>query len=532
MSTLRKINALIKYEIINLKRGKLIWVIAALYAFGIQQTISSMNSGDGIFLSVVGLIKVSWLPLNLIMVPILILCMKIGQSHNDIFEIIDISHRKIMLSKLLTLSIIEGFVLILNITILVAFGVICKVSVGYFLYQSIGYIINTIVFLVVCTCVGLFIGQTISKYLGEVIGFISIILVFLILCNFYKTSNIIVPLINIRIIPGVFDVISYDKSYLYHNILWLMISFGLLILPYDYKYRKKENRKNTLFRIGALVLIAISCIYLGRSIYLMRPSYYNITSRNEDISAKYGDNKDGTFFGEKKCGYYIDKYNMNLDITNKLKNDCEMEIKVTGSGVNSLELGLYEKLDISKIEIQGKKLKFKRTNHSFIVTLPREYTNKEIINMKVSYEGEINTSWVEGQKSFYVRNNSFFLADVFEWYPKLNDDTDKEYNINIKYAGKNKIYSNLNEKSKSNQYEFQGKDRDVVLISGNISDRTYKGYLFIGNEEYINNNNKCNDLIDFLKTKNNPINRILLSPFIPGINMDKPYEKMFLYSVD
>ncbi|MBX4259439.1 ABC transporter permease [Clostridium estertheticum] len=529
---MRKINALIKYEIINLKRGKLIWVIAALYAFGIQQTISSMNSGDGIFLSVVGVIKVSWLPLNLIMVPILLLCMKIGQSHNDIFEIIDISHRKIMLSKILTLSIIEGFVLILNIIILVVFGVICKVSIGYFLYQSVGYIINTIVFLMVCTCVGLFIGQTISKYLGEVIGFIFVILVFLILCNFYKTSNIIVPLINIRIIPGVFDVISYDKSYLYHNILWLMISFGLLILPYDYKYRKKENRKNTLFQMGVLALSIILCIYLGRSIYLMRPSYYNITSRNEDILAKYSDNKDGTFFGEKKCGYYIDKYNMNLDITNKLKNDCEMEIKINKSGVNSLELGLYEKLDIAKIEVRGKEMKFKRTNHSFIVTLPRKYTNNEIINMKVSYEGEINTSWVQGQKSFYVRNNSFFLADVFEWYPKLNDDTDKEYNINIKYAGKNKIYSNLNEKSKSNQYEFQGKDRDVVLISGNISDRTYKGYLFIGNEEYINNNNKCNDLIDFLKTKNNPINRILLSPFIPQNKMDKPYEKMFLYSVD
>ncbi|MBU3173527.1 hypothetical protein [Clostridium estertheticum] len=264
----------------------------------------------------------------------------------------------------------------------------------------------------------------------------------------------------------------------------------------------------------------------------MRPSYYDMTSRNEDISAKYSDNKDGTFFGENKWGYYIDKYNMNLDITNKLKNDCEMEIKINGSRVNSLELGLYEKLDISKIEVQGKKMKFKRTNHGFIVTLPREYTNNEIINMKVSYEGEINTSWVQGEELFYVRDNSFFLADVFEWYPKLNDDTDKEYNINIKYAGKNKIYSNLNEKSKAKQYEFQGKDRDVVLISGNISNRTYKGYLFIGNEEYINNNNKCNDLIDSLKTKSNSINKILLSPFIPGINMDKPYEKILLDSVD
>jgi hypothetical protein len=223
VSTLRKINALVKYEITNLKRGKLIWVIAALYIFGFQQVMSSMHLGGRLYLSVVQLINVSWLPLNLIMVPILLLCMNIGQSHNDIFKVIDVSDREIRLSKIATLSIIQGFVLLTNIIIFVILSIICKVSIGYFLYQSIGYIINTIVFLLVCSSVGLFIGEIICSYLGEVVGFITVILVFLILCNFYKTSNIIVPVINIRTIPGVFDVISYDKSYLYHNIFWLLI---------------------------------------------------------------------------------------------------------------------------------------------------------------------------------------------------------------------------------------------------------------------------------------------------------------------
>jgi len=533
VNTLRKINALVKYEITNFRRGKLIWVIAALYIFGIQQVISSMHLGGRLFLSIVQLISVSWLPLNLIMVPILLLCMNIGQSHNDIFKVMDVSDREIRLSKIATLSIIQGFVLFSNIIILVALGVICKVSIRYFLYQSIGYIINTILFLLVCSSIGLFIGETICKYIGEVGGVITVILVFLILCNFYKTSNVIVPLINIRTFPGVFDVISYDKSYLYHNILWLLISFILLMVPNVCQYRKKESRKNKLLPMGAIVLAGIFCIYLGRGIYLMRPSFYQIGKKNEAMENKNSNNKYDTFFAESNCGYYVDKYTMNLHLNNKLKNDCEMEVKVKGSGVNSLELGLYEKLKISKIEVEGKEANFKRNNHSFIVNLPREYKNDELINMKVSYEGEINTNWFQGQKLFYVRNNSFFLADVFEWYPKLNDSTDKEYSINIKYVGKTKIYSNLNGESQAEQYKFQGKDKEVVLISGNISERKYKDYLFIGNEEYINNDNECDASIDAARATNNSVKKILLTPSIPGTTkMDKPYEKAFLHPLN
>jgi len=83
---------------------------------------------------------VSWLPLNLLMVPILLLSMRIGQSHNDIFKITDISDKEVILSKIATMFIIKGVILFFNIILLVALGLICKVSIGYFLYQSIGYI--------------------------------------------------------------------------------------------------------------------------------------------------------------------------------------------------------------------------------------------------------------------------------------------------------------------------------------------------------------------------------------------------------
>ena len=104
--------------------------------------------------------------------------------------------------------------------------------------------------------------------------------------------------------------------------------------------------------------------------------------------------------------------------------------------------------------------------------------------------------------------------------------------LTVFFISKHRIYSNLNGENQAKQYNFQGKDNEVFLIGGNISERNYKDYLFIGNEEYINNDIQCNDLIDNLKLENNLIKKVVLSPFIPGVNMDKPYEKALLNSID
>ncbi|WP_032121231.1 hypothetical protein [Clostridium amazonitimonense] len=533
---MRKINALIKYEVTNLKRGKLIWIMSILYAFGVQQCISSMYKNEGLLLSLVGLIKVSWLPLNFIMIPLMLISMEIGKSDNEIFKAMDISHKERMLSKVITVFIVDGVILAINITLAIIIGLLSKVSMEYFLYQIIGYTVNTMIFLLVCSSIGLLIGQVFCRYVGEEIGFIIVIICFVILSNFYKTSNTIIPLINIRTFPSNFDIISYDKRYLYHNIFWLIMCFAFFIICFLSLSKKEEIKKNLLVKLGPLILMISVAMYLSVGIYSMSPSFYDIASREDSIKGQYDYDREEirTFFGKKDCGYYIDKYDMDININNKLNNNCSMEIKVDGVKINSIELGLYKKLNISKLEVDGQEVNFERTNHSFIVNLPRGYGRGEKIKMNVNYEGIINTQWVQGKQLFFVRNNGIFLADVFEWYPKLNHSNIKEYSLDIKYSGKNKIYSNLNEENKLGECKIKGKDKEIFLVSGNIKERKYKDYLFIGNEEGINSDKKCDRLINEVLNKNlSEVKKIVIAPYIPGIKkMDENYEKAYLGSED
>jgi hypothetical protein len=531
VNILRKINALVKYEFINIRRGFLIWIVAILYAFGVQQDLSSMFTFGHHSLLLVGLIKVSWLPINFIMVPLLLLSLKVGESENEIFKSIDISPKEIILSKLSVMSIIDAIILFVTIILAIIVGIICKVSIGYFLYQSIGYITNTTVVLIVCNLLGLFLGQVVSRKFGDIVGFIAVIALFVLLCNFYKVSNNIFPLFNIRTLAGSFDVISYNKSYVFHIIFWLVLCLVLFIIPYVYKYRKNQSSRALIFKSSAIILALITCIGLAIIINSMNLKSYEIGSRREYESGK---NKFNTYFSNTDCGYYVDKYDMALKLDNKLQNDCTMEIRINKNGISSIELGLYEKLNINNIEAEGKKLEFNRTKNSFIVKLPREYNSGDIVNMKVAYEGAINTRWLQGEELFFVRNNVLFLADVFEWYPKLNDSLEKNYKLNITYNGKNKLYSNLEEENKDETYKFAGKDKEIFLISGNLAERKYKGYVFVGNEEYVNSNEQCDRVINDIKRKNlTNVEKAIFSPFIPGgTKMEKYYDKDYLDSND
>lgn len=516
---MKRINALIRYELINIKRGALIWITLILYVFGLQQIISCIHF-DSSVLSLVEFIKYSWLPLNFIMIPIMLLCMQVGGSENEVFNSMDISHKEIVCSKVGFMFLINGTIFLVNVIILIIFGINSRVSLHYFLYQSLGYIVNNFVFLIVSGLLGLFIGQVVSKHVGDVVAFIIMIMLFVALCNFYKLFNTIVPLYDIKAMTSTFNIFSYDKSYLYHNLFWLVMAFILFTITFT-----NNNKKAKPAIIIKLVLPCLACIYLATSIVLMTPVYYNICLRNEAANGQ-------TFFSKANCGYYIDKYDMNINLNNKLKNTCNMEVKINGDSVNSMELGLYEKLNISSLEIDGKSLNFKRTNHSFIVKLPREYKNGETVNMNVVYEGDINTMWLQGRNLFFVKNNELFLADVFEWYPKLNDSKLKDYNVKIKYTSKNKIYSDLDGNRKLNGYKLQGKDREIFLVSGNISERKYNGYLFVGNEELIKDNQQCNYLIEDIKKSNSKeVNKVIFAPFIPGgTKMDIGYEKAYLFA--
>lgn len=531
---LRKIGALIKYEIIDARRGLLLWLTVGLYAFGVQQAISSMFSGGISFLSLVGLIRISWLPLNFIMIPVMLLGMKIGQSENEIFKVIDISQREFQLSKIVSMLIIDGAIFAINSLLAIAIAILNRVSIGHFLYQMAGYTLNTVIFLLVCSSVGLFIGWAISRHVGEIISFIVIIVLFYIMCNLYKMSNGILPLIDIRSFPGSFDVISYDMRYLYHNIFWIVLVIILFSVTYIFANIKIVRVRSIILPTSVLMLAFIACSYLALQMNSLKPTFYNITSKTDSMKGNFENTSTPTFFSKENCGYYIDKYKMDLSIDTLLKNNCDMEIKVSGSRIDSLELGLFEKLKISKVEVDGQQLSFDRTSNSFIVTLPRKYNNGEAIKMNVTYEGKIDTIWKQGMELFFARNNALFLADVFEWYPKLNDNVVKDYNVILKYNSNHKVYSNLDLEVKSGEYSFTGKDTEIFLIGGNITERKYKNYLFIGNEEHVNNDGQCDNLLNSIaKDKSFKANKAVFAPLIPGGNkMGKSYDKAYLYATD
>jgi len=521
---LKKIKALIRYEMIDLRRSPIVWVILILYAIGVQQDFSGIFFVVDKPLTLFSFIVYSWLPLNFIMIPVLLVNMNIGYNSNEIFNTMDISPSEIMLSKILTLILFDGIILLSNITIFVIVAILCKVSLGYMLHQFLGYFVNTIIFLIVCSALGLFFGRVISRYVGTVISSISTVILFLLLCNFYKTNNSVFPLIDLNVFAKSFDVIRYDNSYFYHNALWLVLAIIMVLLSFKFK--------NKLMHRSSLVALLVISVYLGGNIFLFKPTFYDITIR---AKVQDGDNLAAlkTYFSDKNVDYHVDKYKMDLKIGDNFENNCEMEILVSGNSVKSIELGLFEKLEIKSLEVDGEKLSFTRTNKSFKVNLPKEYKKGEIINLKVQYAGIINTVWWQGQASFHSTDNSIFLADVFEWYPKQNDEMDKKYDINIKYSGKNKIYSNLKQENKSGEYKLTGEDKEIFLVSNKMVERKYKTYLLVGNEENINNDKWCEQEINYYKTNNIEDKKtIIFALSVPGGIFGQSYKNAALDSVD
>lgn len=532
VNVLTKINALVKYEMINLRRGKLVWIIAVLYIFGLQQVISNMFSYGNTFLSLRGLIENSWLPLNLIMIPLLLLNMNIGESENDIFKTLDMSSAKIFISKVVTSSIIGLAILFANVIVAVSISLLCKVSMSYFTALISGYIANTLIFLITISAIGLFAGQIVTKYLGEVFTCILLLITFIVLSNFYKTFNLILPLIGIRCITSSIDVIIYDKCYLYHNLFWILITAVLFMFTYYSTRNEGKSLKAYFFSIAVSMVLVSSCVYLGIVINEIKPDFYDIVSRKEVKDSNYSG--DSTFFSDDNVGFTVDEYTMDINIDNGLENTCDMKLNITNDKISSLKLGLYKGLNISKVLVDGKPMEFKRTNNNFEAILERKYSKGESIEMQVVYSGMINTNWVQGRELFYVRNNGIFLADVFEWYPKLNDSIVKDYTVKIKYNFNNKIYSNIEETISGDEYTFKGQDREIFLISSPlIKERTYGDHLIIGNEELVNNDKLCNDVIMDIANNNEEtknIKKLIYTPLIPGIsNMDQNYIKAYLF---
>ncbi|MGL5352817.1 MAG: hypothetical protein ACRDA5_05760, partial [Clostridium sp.] len=419
--------------------------------------------------------------------------------------------------KLNPLGIINTIILIIGGCIYTYVAIVCNVSIDYFIDLFKVYLINTIIFLTITSIIGLVIGQYIPKLIGEIPGYIILLFSFLFLSNFYKEGNGILPLYHIDTFPSTFDMFSFNNIYILYIIFWVVVfTLGLNLLYESGEVNSWMKGK----KIIAIIIMVLICSGIAIVALKNSPTFYNVVANEKDEKINTRDLDNSTYYAEKESGYSISEYNMNVKMSDTLENKCEMIFNIEESDVREVEFGLFKELKIDNIKVESKDVDYEREGNVVKVKLIDKTEKNSILKIEVAYKGKVNTVWQQSHKMFSVKKESIFLADVFEWYPKLNDGKIKKYNVKVDYNSNNNIYSNLNEVSEKN---FSGEDQEVFFVSGNLKEVDYKGYKIVANEEYLKTNYQLDNTIKSFevikKQRNipdNEVNKIIYAPNLPG----------------
>lgn len=144
---MKKVRALYRYEMINLVKSKIFWGYTGLFLFGLQQMYSALI-GEGRFMGgVSSIVNFSWLPINLIMLPLMIILYYVGKSRNEIIDTLDLSIRERLYSKLLVTVTLNLISLILVIFLLI-YGGLSSLSPSYKNSLLIGFIVSYVITIV------------------------------------------------------------------------------------------------------------------------------------------------------------------------------------------------------------------------------------------------------------------------------------------------------------------------------------------------------------------------------------------------
>jgi len=495
---MRKIKAIMKYEFLNLHKNFIIILMMLLLLFGLQQQLWALRINGEFHLDLITFLKVFWLPINLIYIPVMIINEIIGSGNQELFEVLNISKKERFLGKFFTSAIINLIIIIVNVVIVVGVAIIAKASFKYSLYFISMYLLNITTGLFCVSSIGLLIGATISKYKYRIFSYVLIIIFFIVENNFYRDPTMITPIMKVEPNAKTFDLFMFDKLTLYHFIFWNLIIMLTLHLLYNIK-------KLQLLRVRNLI---ISCLLIGGIIAsFFIGSEYNpkkYSFKEDNVNEYY------EIQSNLKDGFTIESYNMRLQLEDKISNDCNMDITINRGELNKLSLNLYHALKISSMKINEKEVKFFAKGDSLTILLPEIYKEGEKIKVSIKYSGIINTVDIEGMR-FFVNNNSLFLADYFPWYPKPQwMGNTKKYEVKI-VNNNGEIFSSLNEKNKGT---FEGEGKELFLVKSSLlSKRLYKGIEFVGNIEQIEKDAECEAVMNIVNWKDiKDYKRIILTP--------------------
>lgn len=514
-----KVKGIFRYEFKNIIRSKLIWVTGLLaifalmyiYKWGIRVYINEGGKFPGGTLSYIGL---SWVFVNFTTLPILIISFNTGKGRNEIFGTTNLKPSEMLIGKLGAVLTVGGIFFLLNILVPLILAICDGLSLEYMAYLMKYYlIINVIAFLAVII-LGFFIGQVLHSFLGDVVCFLFIIALFVVTCNIRK--NFLTPniLYYTNTFASTFSYFNFTDRFKYHILFWTAIIALCILAIYMLEYKAAYNK---ILKINLILILAISTI-AGTACYkeiaAAPVKYRNITKKVMDgiieqglnlraLSIEYIGNPNSktplycTYYAKDDCGYYVSSYDMDMDNKENFSNRCTMEVSVTKDSLTTMEFGLYGKLKIKKLTVDGKAAAFTQEDTKFSVQLPQQKNNGDKVKIYVEYEGSINTTDMQGVKMFFVYNSSASLTGTFEWYPKLNDKQEKNYTIKMN-EGKQQIYSNLEVSKNGDSALLKGSDSEIFILYGELKEKTYNGYTFVAPEGDFLTNVQCDKAISLL----------------------------------
>lgn len=397
----------------------------------------------------------------LYLIPLIVIIMNINLNNTIIFNIKGLIHFSLIwfLSNICTLTI--------------------GVFVGTFIHGFFRYIICTIIFLLFNQTLITQSSTTINKMFNIFDD------------ELHSPSNYCCSVI-------------FNKFYLLDKTF--IICLILFIFIFVYLLTTKKNYTNLIISIIGFIVIESLVVYTGDKSRLIINNDHCIQTSSNITS-----NKD--------LKYSVDNYYMKLILDNKLYNKCNIKLNISSSKVKQLEFLLNKTFKIKKVKINNKPVDYKRCNNKIILyTKNLELKNNQDVNLYIEYAGKICAENTSGTNIVYVNHDAInLLSNTIDWYPKLLQNKESYYDVNINSTSK--IYSNLPAYSKENKkssynFKIKGKTKGLNIVSGNYTHYTYKNMKIIVpknlNKSSINSGidyalNK--ELINYIKDNKNMLNK-------------------------
>ena len=367
------------------------------------------------------------------------------------------------------------------------------------------YFLNVFMPQLVMICLTIAISSLENKYYSMILFVLSVLLFSPLTENLVWIEKPLIPIdqiINYISLPFAvfYQNSNWSVDYLYGlqnelykicaDIFWILLSLVIV------------KRKNIYKSKPRLIISSLTVVLLFSSIYI--PQSLGRTNEKWDQGRSdinyYGvfksifydiKNTGCDYKKEKEISYYIDKYDLDVNINHKLNVDANMKL-ISKQPQKEFDFTLYRNYKISSLNSND--LKSYAQNGDFIhIEFNKPIKNT---NIEIKYSGY--------HLNLYSNNQAVVLPGYFAWYPMAGEkqlycmfekSSNTRYGYNP-YIRNRKCMYNVSVKSNysilcnlvnKNKNVFSGKSDSLTIIGGNQvikKDNMFENYypLFLTNE--------------------------------------------------